>query len=161
MNVLRSVALSTNSVQASVEPVIQQVLSLSPMAGQESFGVPLDVHPAHPMMSNTPTTSSMLAALHDSFTNGVLDPSTTSFGADSFGAMSYLDPTGVTEDSMQGVPGIYPDFSANTPFDVSSFTSHDIGMSGPSDVSRLGAEDHHSSPDVKQEKDDISSASSS
>jgi regulatory factor X len=38
MNVLRSVALSTNSVAASVEPVMQQqFFTLSPMPGQESF----------------------------------------------------------------------------------------------------------------------------
>ncbi|KAG8900020.1 hypothetical protein FRB99_006295 [Tulasnella sp. 403] len=82
LNVLRSVALSTNSVQASVEPVMQQqYLSLSPMPGQEFTGAAtasssvLPSMPSHPhhasitaqLMDHTPTTSSMLAALHDSY----------------------------------------------------------------------------------------------
>lgn len=128
------------------------------MHGQESFGVPLDVHPAHPLMSTTPTTSSMLAALHDSFTNGPLNPSVSSFGADSFASMSYLDHNGVSEDGMSGVPGMYTDFGAGSSFDVASFTPHDIGMSN-GEASGIGstAERHsHSPPDVKQETDDHS-----
>ncbi|KAG9050540.1 hypothetical protein FS837_004724 [Tulasnella sp. UAMH 9824] len=78
LNVLRSVALSTNSVQASVEPVMQQqYLALSPMPGQEFTGPATatgnSVLPAHPhhssltaqLMDHTPTTTSMLAALQD------------------------------------------------------------------------------------------------
>ncbi|KAG8952661.1 hypothetical protein FRC04_004023 [Tulasnella sp. 424] len=78
LNVLRSVALSTNSVQASVEPVMQhQYLALSPMPGQEFTGTAtstgnavLPTHQHHSsltaqLMDHTPTTSSMLAALHD------------------------------------------------------------------------------------------------
>ena len=67
LNVLRNVALSTNSVAASVEPVVQQqFFSLSPMPGQESF--------PNTTMAHTPTTTSMLAALQaDSFA-GTLDP---------------------------------------------------------------------------------------
>ncbi|KIO29528.1 hypothetical protein M407DRAFT_70388 [Tulasnella calospora MUT 4182] len=78
LNVLRSVALSTNSVQASVEPVMQpQYLALSPMPGQEFTGTAtstgnavLPTHAHHSsltaqLMDHTPTTTSMLAALQD------------------------------------------------------------------------------------------------
>lgn len=74
LTVLRAVALSTNSVAASVEPVMQQqFLSMSPMVGQDTFGA-LDRGPGGIMGLNTPTTSSMLAALNEPFasttTNG-------------------------------------------------------------------------------------------
>jgi len=85
LNVLRSVALSTNSVAASVEPVMQQqFFSLSPMAGQESFG-----STGH-ILAHTPTTSSMLAALQqDGFTTGAgLDHNSASqFGGDAYSGM--------------------------------------------------------------------------
>ncbi|KAL1747446.1 hypothetical protein HDZ31DRAFT_31838 [Schizophyllum fasciatum] len=85
VNVLRTVALSTNSVAASVEPVMQQqFFSMSPMAGQESFGAP-------GMMAHTPTTSSMLAALqNESFPGGPLDAQ-TGFSADAYASLSYMD----------------------------------------------------------------------
>ena len=67
LTVLRAVALSTNSVAASVEPVMQQqFLSMSPMVGQDSFGA-IDRAPSGIMGLNTPTTSSMLAALNEPF----------------------------------------------------------------------------------------------
>lgn len=131
VNVLRSVALSTNSVAASVEPVIQQnFFSLSPMAGQESFGS-MEVRPQH-LMAHTPTTSSMLAALqHDSYTNGSsLDPSSSAFNSDAYGSMSYMDTSAAHDDSLPPhQPGLsFQDFggSGNT-FDVSSYTSQDLG----------------------------------
>ncbi|KAG8855823.1 hypothetical protein FRB96_006645 [Tulasnella sp. 330] len=85
LNVLRSVALSTNSVQASVEPVMlqqqqQQYLALSPMPGQEFTNTTAENSSAPPtglngisatLMDQTPTTSSMLAALQgDASHNG-------------------------------------------------------------------------------------------
>ncbi|KAG9024169.1 hypothetical protein FRB95_012023 [Tulasnella sp. JGI-2019a] len=89
LNVLRSVALSTNSVQSSVEPVMlqqqqQQYLALSPMPGQEftnttaengssaSSSLPSGINGiTATLMDQTPTTSSMLAALQgDSSHNG-------------------------------------------------------------------------------------------
>lgn len=62
----------------------QQYFSLSPMAGQESFG------PTGHVLAHTPTTSSMLAALHqDGFLTGAgLDHSSASqFGSDAYSGM--------------------------------------------------------------------------
>lgn len=122
VNVLRSVALSTNSVAASVEPVMQQqFFTLSPMAGQENFNA-MDVRPQHLM---TPTTSSMLAALqNDPFPAGSLDPASNGFNTDAF---SYMD-TATQEDPAQS--GLsFSDFSGGGPsFDVSAFSSQDLNM---------------------------------
>ncbi|KAH8094783.1 hypothetical protein BXZ70DRAFT_946038 [Cristinia sonorae] len=129
LNVLRSVALSTNSVAASVEPVMQQqYLSLSPMAGQESFSS-LDVRPHH-VMNQTPTTSSMLAALQqEPFNTGSVDPS--SFSNDAFGLSSYMD-TGLQDESIPVNPSglSFPDYVSGTAsFDMSGFTPQDLGIS--------------------------------
>jgi len=129
VNVLRSVALSTNSVAASVEPVMQQqFFTLSPMAGQESFSS-MDVRP---MMTHTPTTSSMLAALqHESFSGGPLDAS-SAFNTDAYGSLSYMDTSAAQDDSLPSVHGSglsFPDFSGpGNSFDVNTFTSQDMGM---------------------------------
>ncbi|KAF8592343.1 hypothetical protein K439DRAFT_1503084 [Ramaria rubella] len=133
LNVLRSVALSTNSVQASVEPVVQQAFfTLSPMAGQESFSQSLD-RPSH--MSHTPTTSSMLAALNDPFPPNTLDPTAASFNPSSYNnAMSYMDATPSHGDSLappsqqsmsfgEFVPG------SDNSFDVPGFPQDIPGMS--------------------------------
>ncbi|KAK7061726.1 RFX-type winged-helix domain-containing protein [Favolaschia claudopus] len=96
VNVLRSVALSTNSVAASVEPVMQQqFFTLSPMAGQENF----PSGPQH-MMAHTPTTSSMLAALqNDPFPAGSLgDPSASAFNSDAYGGLGYMDTSASGQD---------------------------------------------------------------
>jgi len=128
VNVLRSVALSTNSVAASVEPVMQQqFFTLSPMAGQESFNS-LDTRPSQNMMAHTPTTSSMLAALqHDPFPSGSLDAS-SAFTPDAYGSLSYMDTSATPDDSHQS--GLsFPDFSGSgSSFDVSNFASQDLGM---------------------------------
>lgn len=129
VNVLRSVALSTNSVAASVEPVMQQqFFTLSPMAGQESFNS-LDVRPQQHMMAHTPTTSSMLAALqNDPFPSGSLDPSSSAFNSDAYGSLSYMDTSAPQDDSHQS--GLsFPDFSGSgNSFDVTNFGSQDLGM---------------------------------
>jgi len=131
VNVLRTVALSTNSVAASVEPVMhQQFFSLSPMAGQESFGS-LDVRPQ--LMANTPTTSSMLAALqHDSYGSGSLDPGSSAFNTDAYGGMSYMDTSATQDDGLASghQTGLsFTDFSGpGSTFDVSSFTPQELGI---------------------------------
>ncbi|KAI0081808.1 hypothetical protein K474DRAFT_1587261 [Panus rudis PR-1116 ss-1] len=129
INVLRSVALSTNSVAASVEPVIQQnYFSLSPMAGQESFSNTLDVRPSQPM-AHTPTTSSMLAALQsDTFATGSLD--SNAFGSDSFASLSYMD-TAAQDDSLHAsTPGLsFNDYTNSSSFDMGAFTPQDMGLS--------------------------------
>ncbi|KZS97588.1 hypothetical protein SISNIDRAFT_521649 [Sistotremastrum niveocremeum HHB9708] len=106
LNVLRSVALSTNSVAASVEPVMQQqYFSLSPMAGQESFSNGLEARsnanllPGGPI---TPITSSMIAALTEGYPSNSLDP-----GGDQFAGFDPVQPSG---------------------FDVGSFT-HELNIS--------------------------------
>jgi len=125
VSVLRSVALSTNSVAASVEPAMQQqYFTLSPMAGQENFNN-LDVRP---MM--TPTTSSMLAALQgDPFPSGSLDPTSSTFNADAYGPLSYMDTTTPQDDSGNPSGLSFPDFThgSNT-YDVANFASRDMGI---------------------------------
>ncbi|THV08535.1 hypothetical protein K435DRAFT_824995 [Dendrothele bispora CBS 962.96] len=131
VNVLRSVALSTNSVAASVEPVMQQqFFSLSPMAGQENFNA-MDVRPQH-LMAHTPTTSSMLAALqNEPFPAGSMDPSTSTFNSDAYSSMSYMDTSASQDNSLQNVHSSdlsFPDFSVpGNSFDVPSF-SQEISM---------------------------------
>lgn len=129
VNVLRSVALSTNSVAASVEPVMQQqFFTLSPMAGQESF------NGQQHMMANTPTTSSMLAALQNDFPTGSLDPASTAFNSD-YSSLSYMDTTSSQDDSLPPVhvSGLtFPDFSgASGSFDVAGFAAQDLNMHPP------------------------------
>ncbi|RXW25306.1 hypothetical protein EST38_g617 [Candolleomyces aberdarensis] len=128
VNVLRTVALSTNSVAASVEPMMQQqYLSLSPMAGQENFGA-LDARASH-MMAQTPTSSSMLAALQQDFPTGPLDP--TSFGADPYGTIGYMDSSAAQDESLSSghqASLAFADFTGSAnPFDGTSFNPHDLG----------------------------------
>lgn len=152
VNVLRSVALSTNSVAASVEPVMQQqFFSLSPMAGQETFNG-MDVRPQH-LMANTPTTSSMLAALqNDPFPAGSLDPSASSFNSDAYGSLSYMDTSSSQENPLPNVQAdlSFPDFSSSgNGFDVPGF-SQDMGM--PASATPGSEPDHTSdSEGVKTE----------
>jgi regulatory factor X, other len=147
VNVLRSVALSTNSVAASVEPVMQQqFFTLSPMAGQESFSGPQHI------MAHTPTTSSMLAALQNDFPATSLDPTSTSFNPD-YASLSYMDTTPSQDDPLPPVhvSGLnFPDFSgAPGPFDVSPFAPPELGIQ----ASTPGSEpDHEQQPEpVKAE----------
>ncbi len=132
VNVLRSVALSTNSVAASVEPVMQQqYFTLSPMAGQESFGS-MDVRPSS-LMAHPPTTSSMLAALQtDPFPAPSLDPGSSAFGSDAYGSIQYMDPSTSQEDALSTShqAGLtFTDFSGSGgTFDVGSY-SHDLAIS--------------------------------
>ncbi|GBE79452.1 hypothetical protein SCP_0206520 [Sparassis crispa] len=122
LNVLRSVALSTNSVAASVEPVMQQQFFLS-----EDYSNSLDVRPP---MANTPTTSSMLAALQQD-TFGSLDPASSAFGSDAFGSLSYMDTSSTHDDSMpvhsSGLS--FPEYvTGSGSFDVGAFTPQDLGV---------------------------------
>jgi len=150
VNVLRSVALSTNSVAASVEPVMQQqFFTLSPMAGQENFNA-MDVRPQH-LMAHTPTTSSMLAALqNDPFPAGSLDPTSSGFNTDAFGSLSYMDTASQDDSSVHASGLTFPDFSgAGTSFDVSSFGSQDLGMHT---TGTPAAESDHETEPVKTEQ---------
>ncbi|KAL0579697.1 hypothetical protein V5O48_002327 [Marasmius crinis-equi] len=139
VNVLRSVALSTNSVAASVEPMMQQqFFSLSPMAGQENFNS-LDVRPQH-LMAHTPTTSSMLAALqNDPFPAGSIDPS-ASFNSDGYGGLSYMDTSAANDASLPNVHSsdlAFNDFS-------SSVNSFDGGFPPSQDMNATpGSESDH------------------
>ncbi|KAJ3539777.1 hypothetical protein NMY22_g4582 [Coprinellus aureogranulatus] len=154
VNVLRTVALSTNSVAASVEPMMQQqYYSMSPMAGQESFGASLDARSSHAgMMAQTPTSSTMLAALQqDTFPVGSLD--STGFATDAYGSMGYMD-TGVVQDDAahQAAMGYGGDFGAS--FDSQSFGApQDLGSAlGSASASVAGTpgsvgESEHLDPD--------------
>ncbi|CAL1700597.1 unnamed protein product [Somion occarium] len=151
LNVLRSVALSTNSVAASVEPMMQsQYLTLSPMPGQESFPNPLDVRPHHGIAAHTPTTSSMLAALqHDPFPSTSLDSS--AFTPDAFGSLSYMDTT--SQDGSLPVNSSelnFPDYVAgSSTFDMSSFTPSDLGLSTEATPPPSGSEPDTDSESTK------------
>ncbi|RDX55656.1 hypothetical protein K466DRAFT_595771 [Polyporus arcularius HHB13444] len=154
LNVLRNVALSTNSVAASVEPVMQQqFFSLSPMPGQESFSnTTLDVRPT-PSMAHTPTTSSMLAALQaDTFGTGTLDPSATTFGADAFSSLSYLDGPSSHDDALHvHTSGLsFSDYGPNS-FDVPAFTPQDLGISGSGTPPSASSDPENESDSVKSE----------
>ncbi|KAG8932553.1 hypothetical protein FRC02_000931 [Tulasnella sp. 418] len=145
LQVLRSVALSTNSIQASVE-LPQQYLALSPMPGQEYTGdaTARDPHSSlqsSHLMDHTPTTTSMLAALHDynpTSTASSLGPSglsasfTPSYASLSYGSVDV--PAGSRpDDSMLGVQhqhghhqgmlssSSFADFQAPSQFDITSF----------------------------------------
>ncbi|THH11732.1 hypothetical protein EW145_g448 [Phellinidium pouzarii] len=128
LNVLRTVALSTNSVAASVEPVIQQqFFTLSPLQSQDQFA---PGGSAHTILGDAPTTSSMLAALHDPFGNGPLDAS----AADSYMAMGFGDPN-ATHDA-----GMFGEYGTGTAFDVPGFTP--LGLNG--DASSVHSSEHSS-----------------
>ncbi|KAH9977958.1 hypothetical protein BGW80DRAFT_1435630 [Lactifluus volemus] len=142
LNVLRNVALSTTSVAASVEPVMQQhFITLSPMIGQDSFG---SNQPAH-LLGNTPTASSMLAALQqESYPSGPLDPSSTGFAPDNYGLPPFMDASGAQDDTLGGVhPGglSFPDYvtSSGSTFDV-TFTPQDLGIGASSTSGEQGSE---------------------
>ncbi|KXN86280.1 Protein sak1 [Leucoagaricus sp. SymC.cos] len=152
VNVLRNVALSTNSVAASVEPVMQQqYFTLSPMAGQESFGS-MDVRPSS-LMAHTPTTSSMLAALqNDPFPSTSLDPTSSAFGSDAYGSMQYMDPATTQEDALSSShqAGLaFTDFSGpGNAFDVGSY-SQDLAISASATPA---SESEHEAEPVKTEQ---------
>lgn len=127
----------------------QQFFSLSPMAGQDSFGS-MDSRPQH-MMAHTPTTSSMLAALqHDSYSSGSLDHSSSAFGAE-YGSIPYMD--SANQDDALGSghqTGLFSDFAGPSGgFDVSNFTSQDLGLNAP--VTPASDGEHESDP-VKSEQ---------
>ncbi|KAL5507973.1 hypothetical protein ACEPAH_5591 [Sanghuangporus vaninii] len=143
LNVLRSVALSTNSVAASVEPVIQQQLfTMSPMQGQEQYVTGATGPAGASILNDTPTTSSMLAALHDSFGGNGLD-ATGAF--DSGMSMSFVDPSGVSHDA-----GMFGDYGSGNAFDVPAFTPQDLGLNSDAASVHSNASEHsqHSSPET-------------
>ena len=136
LNVLRTVALSTNSVAASVEPVIQQqFFTLSPMQGQEQFGGA--AAGAHAMLGDAPTTTSMLAALQDPFGPGALDAG----AGDPYMAMGFVDHAGAHDSA-----GMFGEYSAGSAFDVPAFTPQDLGLN--SDAASVHSHaSEHSSPE--------------
>lgn len=94
----------------------QQFFSLSPMAGQESFG------PTGHVLAHTPTTSSMLAALQqDSFhASGGLDHNSASqFNSDAYNGMGgfidNMDTAGSTNVVVDdgATAGLFGDYSSS------------------------------------------------
>lgn len=148
VNVLRSVALSTNSVAASVEPVMQQqFFQLSPMPGQEHFGS------AAQMMAQTPTTSSMMAALQQNDYPSSLDATSSGYStSDAFGSMSYMDTNNhhSNTDEPHHPPGIsFGDFPGQSgAFDVGAFTSQDHHLSMQAGTPNSEPESHLDTPEV-------------
>ena len=131
----------------------QQFFTLEPMVGQEAFGPHLDARPSH-VLSHTPTTSSMLAALqHDSYPSGPLDPTSTAYHTDTYGLPSYMDTSAPHDDPLSAVhqSGLaFPDYVSGpgSSFDVTAFTPQDLGMppSAPS-----ANESEHEAEGVKSE----------
>jgi regulatory factor X len=106
----------------------QNFFSLGP---DDGFGS-MDVRPQN-MMAHTPTTSSMLAALQQDSYSASLDPSASSYHADGYGSMGFMDTT-THEDPLgsghQSGLG-FSDFAASgSSFDV-PFTSQDLGLGTP------------------------------
>ena len=129
----------------------QQFFSLSPMAGQESFGNPLDVRPG--LIAHTPTTSSMLAALQADTFGASLDPTSSSFGSDAFASMTFVDPTGTPDDALalNGSGLSFSDYvSGASGFDVSGFTHQDMGL-GASGTPPSTSSEPDSEPETKSE----------
>lgn len=135
LNVLRAVALSTNSVAASVEPVIQQqFFTISPPMGAGQEYVP--GMGGNAIMDHTPT-NSILAALNENsyatpdsaFPSSSLDGSATSYvsstGFGSLDGMNFMDHQG------HGVGGVDMTFGDST-FDVNSFAQEFVMSATPS-----------------------------
>lgn len=120
-------ALSTNSVAASVEPVMHQ--NFFSLGHEDGFGS-MDVRPQN-LMAHTPTTSSMLAALQQDTFGPTLDPTGSAFNPDGYGPMAYMDTANHDDPLGSGhQSGLsFSDFTSSSgPFDV-GFTSQDLGLS--------------------------------
>jgi regulatory factor X len=140
VNVLRSVALSTNSVAASVptmqqqqhqqqqhhqqqQPRQPQFFALSPMAGQESFNpvetqIPQNNH--HTIL--TPTTTHMLNALQ----HGTFPSETSTYNPDTYNPLSFMDSNDQHGESIVD-PGLaFPGYNGTGSFDVPTFTPQDL-----------------------------------
>ncbi|KAG8831076.1 hypothetical protein FRC17_003707 [Serendipita sp. 399] len=154
LNVLRAVALSTNSVAASVEPVIQQqFFTLSPnMGAGAEYGA-------------APGMGSMMAALNESpyvqseasFPAGSLDASSSSYTASStFGsldAMNFIDHQGQGlsgGDALLGAGvGVGDMTFSDAGFDVNSFAQEFVMSATPGAAegeSTSGSASKHESP---------------
>ena len=98
----------------------QHFSTLSPMMGQEPF------YAGPSGMGQTPTSSSMLAALqHEPY----VDPGAANFNPENYGLPSYLDPAPGSSDDPLAQPGLGPFGEyAPGPFDVSGFVPHDLGL---------------------------------
>ncbi|CAE6461602.1 unnamed protein product [Rhizoctonia solani] len=130
LNVLRTVALSTNSVAASVEPVIQQqFFTMSPMGDQDNLAPPDFANAMDTRMQShlTPTTSSMLAALNDSF------PASLDASASAFHHSGPYDNMGFGQSSQTDLtnPG-FGDFTGAGGFDMASAFSQESVPHPPS-----------------------------
>ena len=117
------------------------------MPGQESF--------SNTTMAHTPTTTSMLAALQADSFPGTLDPAATTFGADAFGSLSYLEGASSQDDLSVHTTGLsFTDYGPST-FEVPAFTPQDLGISAsgtpPSASSEPDNTTPHSESDIKSE----------
>ena len=167
LNVLRAVALSTNSVAASVEPVIQQqFFTMSPPEfgagpGGMAGGNPLMDHSQNPSLMATLNDSPF--AQPDTTFSSSLDGSTSSYAAGSaFGSldgMNFMDhhsghggPGGMVGigggDSLLAGSGV-GDMTFGDPssgFDVGSFASEFVmsATNTPADSGDVGSSKHES-----------------
>lgn len=169
LNVLRAVALSTNSVAASVEPVIQQqFFTMSPPefgagpTGMTAATNPLMDHSQNPSLMTT-LNDSPFAQPDTSFSSSSLDGSSSSYaGGSAFGSldgMNFMDHhsahggsggmVGIGGgDSLLGGSGV-GDMGFGDPssgFDVGSFTSEFVMSSTgtPADSADSGPAKHES-----------------
>jgi len=126
----------------------QQYFGLSPMAGQESFGVDGRSN----LMAQTPTTSSMMAALQAGDFAPTLDP--TSFGADAYTGMGYMDPNVGHDDSLssghQAALG-YADYtSSGHAYDGTTFNPQDLGVLSAAGTPGSESEHHTDASKLEQ-----------
>ncbi|KAG9052819.1 hypothetical protein FS842_009204 [Serendipita sp. 407] len=162
LNVLRAVALSTNSVAASVEPVIQQqFFTLSPNMGAGADYATATGMGAAGLMDHA-ASSSMMAALNESpyvqsdnsFPSSSLDAGSSSYGAGStFGSLDTMN--FIDQAHASGLSGGDPLLGAGVGvgdmtfgdggFDVSSFAQEFVMSATP------GAAEGDSTSGSKQE----------
>ena len=129
--------------------------------------------PTYPagIMNDTPTSSSILAALHAPFGSGAnsmdggVNGSTNPNSFGDFGvSMPFVDAnqagnggSGPGDQGMNGVEGMFGDFGVGpSPFDVQSFTPSDLGMSGDGGAHQNHGSSpaQHGSPSEQQVKDE-------
>lgn len=113
----------------------------------------MEVRPSQQVMSHTPTTSNMLAALHqEPYHGGSLDPS-AHFGTDAYGSISYMDTAANADDVLPNPTGLFADYvSGNSgSFDVgTAFTPQDLSM-GTSETPNSSSDGENDAGQVKTE----------
>ena len=84
-------------------------------------------------------------------TSGTLDPAATTFGADAFGPLSYLDGAASQDDlSVHASALSFHDYGSST-FEVPAFTPQDLGISASGTPPSASSEPDNEPEPVKSE----------